>query len=60
MLENRLKCPHCGATNSYVWRHVAIEHAAGEVRDELEVIEVACDECEKTIALLAPKITKRT
>lgn len=60
MLGNRLKCPHYGAINSYVWRHVSIEHAAGEVRDELEAIEVACDECEKTIALLDLKITKRT
>lgn len=58
MLENKITCPNCGAVDTLVWRHVFLEHADIQVRDELEVIEVVCTECEKTVSMLSPRRIK--
>jgi len=60
MLERRFTCPHCGESNSYVWRQVRLLHDEERINDELEVIEIACTECGKTVAFVDPKIIKRS
>ena len=60
MLENKITCPNCGAINTLVWRQIRLDHADELIRDELEVIEIVCTDCGKTVSMLAPQVIKRT